>query len=404
MAAPLHVLTHTQISSPRGAVPRLSPARSNPGRPVVTLGLIGVNVVVFLIGLVLASRQNIPLSHFLYASNNAILEQTGAVAAPDIVRDEWWRVLTSCFVHVGLLHLGLNMFALYNIGPLLERLLGGGRYLVLYLVAGIGGGCIGVIGQLGCAGASGALCGLLGALGSWTILNREFLPPELVVSWKNYLVRNTVLIVVISLIPGISWSGHLGGAVFGFLAAALLNFQRFGAVWQRTLAVLGLLLLLGSGFAALGYARAADPRWVPSEAFVLYHDYLRPGEEARLNAQRAYDTASGLLARHPTRRRAEEVEQALAALREPRAKLASQRQRLRWTGPWAGLAEQTREARLEELDAWVDLLDSTARCLQEGEKCSPQEENALRAQHQHAVEMDEKVFDLLRRAVTAGRA
>jgi membrane associated rhomboid family serine protease len=244
-----------------------------PARPVVTHVLIAVNVLVFLAGVALAQRAQMPLSKFLYGSHPDILEATGAVSPVDVLEGQWWRLLTSCFVHVGLLHLGMNMYGLYILGPLVERLFGHWRYLVLYLIAGFGGDCIGVLltpptvsndGRLlitQLAGASGALCGLLGAIAAWTYLNRRSLPPALVATWFRVVLLNAVLIAIISTLPNISWSGHLGGAVVGLMTAGLLNYQRFGVTWQRLLAALCLVLLPLICYVALLRAPSFDKRW-----------------------------------------------------------------------------------------------------------------------------------------------
>jgi hypothetical protein len=85
------------------------------------------------------------------------------------------------------------------------------------------------------AGASGALCGLFGAMASWLLLNRTYLPEHVFQAFKSMIGRNVILIVVISLFPGVSWSGHLGGAVAGAIVAVPLNWAHFGVGPQRWL-------------------------------------------------------------------------------------------------------------------------------------------------------------------------
>src|SRR5205823_10505144 len=117
--------------------------------PWVTFTLLFLNVTVFLLGLVLSVQARVPVNEYLYGSNNpkvlALLHNLGAVQIGDIVpggdKRHWWRLLGCTFLHFGLLHLGANMYSLYAIGPLLERLWGSGRFLALYLIAGLGGSC-----------------------------------------------------------------------------------------------------------------------------------------------------------------------------------------------------------------------------------------------------------------------
>jgi membrane associated rhomboid family serine protease len=249
---------------PRPVQPALTPARPgldtstwdrgeqvravllNPTRPVVTSAIFLVNVLFFLAGLALAYHQNRPINDYLAGNDQKAINATGAVNILQILDGQWWRLLTSVFVHIGLLHLGVNMYALYIFGPLVERMFGHWRYLLLYLVAGFGGSCVAVWFQSArdlTAGASGAICGLLGAFATWTFLNRHYMPPQLVRAWMRNVMINTFLLILISVMPNISWSGHLGGAVFGMLAAALLNYQMVHRGWLRWLALAGILIL-----------------------------------------------------------------------------------------------------------------------------------------------------------------
>src|SRR5262249_42220526 len=133
---------------------------------------------------------------------NQVLASQGAVSGLDYGTGWWWaRLLASVFVHIGVTHLFMNMFFLYRAGPFIERMWGGWRFLVIYLLAGLGGSCL-AIGynpiQL-LAGASGALCGIFAAEAAWLVLNRSFMPPGLVSRWAGNLATNIFLIVVISL-------------------------------------------------------------------------------------------------------------------------------------------------------------------------------------------------------------
>ena len=83
-----------------------------------------------------------------------------------VLQHEYWRLFTSVFVHGGFIHLAVNMWSLFVIGPLVERIYGNWAFAVLYVAAGIGGAIASVAAspvRIG-VGASGAICGLLGAL------------------------------------------------------------------------------------------------------------------------------------------------------------------------------------------------------------------------------------------------
>ncbi|MFL5245196.1 MAG: rhomboid family intramembrane serine protease [Gemmataceae bacterium] len=239
----------------------------NEPEPIVSRVVLGLNILVFAYGLFLASRANLDLNYYIMGTSllggqprndlraltyYKVLDDSGALNAIGFMNGQWWRLITCCFVHIGLLHLFVNMLALYRAGPLIEQMWGHARYLWIYLLSGWGGSCLAlIVNPAGCAGASGSLCGIFASQAFWTFLNRKALPPELLSSWYRVLGINLVLIVFVSLIPGISWAGHLGGAIAGAVTALLLHVHRFSKpVWGR-LALMGTLVLPAFGITAL---------------------------------------------------------------------------------------------------------------------------------------------------------
>ncbi|MFI0420223.1 rhomboid family intramembrane serine protease [Spongiactinospora sp. 9N601] len=133
---------------------------------------------------------------------------------------EWYRMITAAFLHfpltqgtLGITHILFNMWALYAIGPELERRLGSARFAALYLVSALGGSvAVYLLGEV-TVGASGAIYGLFGAL--FVVSKRLGYDPRGVV-WL--IVINVALTLFLSSV--ISWQGHLGGLVTGGLLAA----------------------------------------------------------------------------------------------------------------------------------------------------------------------------------------
>ncbi len=161
------------------------------------------------------------------STDNGVLEQLGATIPGMMSSGQYWRLLTSCFLHIGVAHIATNMLALLWLGGLAERFYGPLRFLGIYLAAGIGGGiATGVLApdNIG-AGASGAIFGILGAM--------------LVASWRNRAVigeaasraifanlgQLLVLNIVISFLPGIGLWAHAGGAVTGAVLALIIPFN-----------------------------------------------------------------------------------------------------------------------------------------------------------------------------------
>ena len=129
---------------------------------------------------------------------------------------EWWRLITAAFLHIGPLHLVLNMLALLVFGSEMERMLGRWRFLTLYLVSALGGAtAIQLFGAPATpvAGASTAIYGLLGGLAVVMIVRRQDL---------RGLLTLLAINLFISFLPGVSLIGHIGGLLAGMLTAGVL--------------------------------------------------------------------------------------------------------------------------------------------------------------------------------------
>ena len=138
---------------------------------------------------------------------------------------QWWRLLTACFVHFGIVHIALNMYVLYQIGPFVDRMFGRARYVFIYLFAGVGGSLVSVwihprsVG----AGASGAIFGLYGAIFGFLAVHRVTLGP---VATKN-IARYAGMFVLFNLVYSMfsrttDMSAHVGGLIAGFLFGLML--------------------------------------------------------------------------------------------------------------------------------------------------------------------------------------
>jgi membrane associated rhomboid family serine protease len=150
------------------------------------------------------------------------LHERFAVFGPAVRDGEWWRIVTSGFLHFGIIHLLFNAWALWNVGQSLERGLGRWRYISLFLVSVLGGsaGALWLSPDSYSAGASGGLFGLFAAgfMGS-----RARNIPFGASGWGPTLLIN--LFITFS-IPGISIGGHLGGALAGAACGAVLLGRR----------------------------------------------------------------------------------------------------------------------------------------------------------------------------------
>ncbi len=209
----------------------------------VTKVLIGVNVAVYVAELAQGGG--------VYGVNSTIYDK-GFLYAPFVAQGDWWRLMTAAFLHYGPFHLLLNMLGLYWFGSLLERRIGSGRFLLLYLVSGLAGsaGALVVSPNSATVGASGAIFGILGA---GLVLEQQ----------RDYVFGGSALgVIVANLVLTFAWSGnisvggHIGGLIGG--AAATLALSRFG----RGHAAYGRAGLLGiGGIVAVGIVSIAVAYW-----------------------------------------------------------------------------------------------------------------------------------------------
>ena len=153
------------------------------------------------------------------------LVRWGANFAPKTVNGEWWRLFSSMFLHVGIVHLLFNMWVLWQAGPLVERLFGNTAFLVLYVLSGLAGSLASLARSslVVSAGASGAIFGVFGALLGYLTVRRHALPAEV----ARGLGRSAVFFVGYNVFNGITQKGvdlaaHGGGFVAGFLCGLAL--------------------------------------------------------------------------------------------------------------------------------------------------------------------------------------
>jgi membrane associated rhomboid family serine protease len=181
-----------------------------------TNALIAVNVTVFLA--MIASGVS------LLSPNTQQLLRWGADYGPDTLGGQYWRIITSGFLHIGILHIALNMWCLWSLGRLLERLVGPFTTASVYLVTGAGAALLSLSWNpmRVSAGASGAIFGIAGVLIPVLYYGKLNVPPENISKLLGYVVRFSLLNLLYGLRGGIDNMAHLGGLVTGLLAGLFL--------------------------------------------------------------------------------------------------------------------------------------------------------------------------------------
>ena len=224
-----------------GAVKRV------PYRPPFTVAIVGLNVLVFA---VMAATG----ASLMGASNQQLLNW-GADFGPLSLDGQPWRILTSNYVHIGIWHIFFNMWCLWDLGRMSERIFGGWTYLLIYTSCGITGSLASlwlhpmVVG----AGASGAIFGLAGALITALYLGKLPYPGQALRGMMRSLLTFAGYNLLFgAAIPGIDNSAHVGGLVMGLALGAILGPQLMEQPERRTaheriVFIAAALLLVGMG-------------------------------------------------------------------------------------------------------------------------------------------------------------
>lgn len=229
----------------------------------VTKTLIVIMVGIYVLGV---AMSGVDASSLIGGATDKVLIRLGVEQPFLIAEGQYWRLFTNMFLHFGIIHLALNMYALYIIGSVIEAELGRVRFIALFLVTGWFASCVaywltpplvltnaGPIVQIS-AGASGAIFGLFGVFLAYNYRRRHM-------AFYASRLRQIVMVVVLNLvftfsIPEISWQAHVGGLVAGLVAGYAID--GFGARVSRTVALVVTLTAVLAASAAIVMVRTAE--------------------------------------------------------------------------------------------------------------------------------------------------
>jgi membrane associated rhomboid family serine protease len=225
--------------------------RTMPSTPVVTRALIAVNAVVFLVAL----GSGGPIGSGLAGS----IDQRGVLYGPAIsIGHEYWRLVTSGFLHAGLVHIGVNMLSLFFVGSALEPAIGRINFLIVYAASLLAGsfGALLFSPLIPTVGASGAIFGIFGAL--IVVAHARGIS-----IWQSGLGGMLLLNLVLSVsIPGIAIGGHLGGLagglICGWLVVEVGERRRMRMAAMAGCVLLGVLAVVGAIAVAGGHGIAPN--------------------------------------------------------------------------------------------------------------------------------------------------
>ncbi|MBU3091845.1 rhomboid family intramembrane serine protease [Clostridium sp. CF011] len=189
-------------------------------RPWVTMVIIAINVMMYI---VTAYLSYVYAKGSIFNSDIKILILLGAKVNGLIARGQYFRLISCMFLHGGLVHLGVNMYSLYAIGAMVERVYGKIKYIAIYFVSGICASMLSYIFSTSVSiGASGAIFGLLGAVLIFAIKSKG--------KTGNDFIRSILSVIFINIfigvtLPNIDNFGHIGGLLGGIITSFLISFR-----------------------------------------------------------------------------------------------------------------------------------------------------------------------------------
>jgi len=222
-------------------------------RTWVTVALIAANVAVWLANVASGMSALLPQPVELLAWGGNLLPAT---------LEQPWRLFTAVFLHAGAIHLGFNMWALWNIGAIAERFYGNLQYLAIYLLSGLFGSLASLYfaaREAVSVGASGAIFGVSGALLAALFTKHDKLPAPLVASMRSSLLMFVGYSLFLGFTSGVvDNAAHLGGLVSGFALATIMA-EKFDWAEYRRNAVSRALVAIGAAALAAFAAWRALP-------------------------------------------------------------------------------------------------------------------------------------------------
>jgi membrane associated rhomboid family serine protease len=285
------ILAHRKLASEHRFLEALF-TRSNP----FTMILIGANVGVYVLmclagGLAITGVDHAVLIGFGAKQNELIAGQ-----------HQYWRLVTSMFIHIGIIHLLLNNYALWIIGQEIERIYGSARFVFLYLITGVLGslGSYAFNPQATSAGASGAIFGLFGVMATFAFKYRKEIPETL----SREIKRRVLPIIALNLVFGLSVqivdnAAHIGGLLSGVALALIVPYKRPGEritplAW-RSLQAICLIVMFASFVGAfrnyngprLGISNLMQK---PGSSVVIYFDGMKDAGRALGESLQSFST------------------------------------------------------------------------------------------------------------------
>jgi membrane associated rhomboid family serine protease len=241
-----------------------------PDTPVVATVMVMAIIAMYAVTVLWAPR--VGLESFGLAPHGFAFDRFGSLATPAVDEGEWWRLITSTFLHANLLHLAFNAMSLWSVASYLEDVLGTAKTLALYFLLGIAASATSYVWHTqtypyvgNSVGASGAICGLIGVAIGFSLRRRNVAR-----HLRGHYIGWAVWIAIIGMSSwNIDNAGHFGGLVPGVLCGLLVRRRADAGARSRRAWIAAAIALVALAIAALAIA-AGHP--LPDELLAALRD------------------------------------------------------------------------------------------------------------------------------------
>jgi rhomboid protease GluP len=242
------------------SVPEVRATASGDSKVFFSYLILAINVLLFVLMVMVGMKSGSGVESFITSAPGNVLQDFGSLNSALVKQGEWWRLVTPNFLHIGLVHLLFNSYALSQIAPLAEEIYGEQKFISIYLLTGILSFIGSYVFAINGAGASGALFGLIGLLAAYGYRQGGVYGKGLM---KSMLIWGGINIMIGFAVPGINNVAHIGGFISGGALGFLIKGEhpttaRTANLWNAC-AVISVVIIISS-FALVGknYGAAAE--------------------------------------------------------------------------------------------------------------------------------------------------
>jgi membrane associated rhomboid family serine protease len=233
------------------SVPALRIAATTEAGAFFSMLILGINILLFIAMTAAEMKNGRGAEALMSGASSPVLIDFGSFFRPLVDHGEWWRFITPNFIHIGVIHLLFNCYALYQIGPLTEEIYGSTKFIFIYLVTGIFAWIASYFFNIPGAGASGSICGIIGLMAVFGYRQGGSFGKTLMRS----MVQWAAMTILIGFFIRANNVAHIGGLISGALLGLVIKGEHpstanAAKVWNG-LAIICVLLIVGS-FALVG--------------------------------------------------------------------------------------------------------------------------------------------------------